>query len=237
MPIKFSIRWIPLLAVLVVMAIGVTAGQWQMRRAGEKEAIEQRIEHRSVMPALNLGSEPVSPQDIEYRKIIVAGEFLPQWTVYLDNRPLNGIAGFYVAMPMRIAGSDRHVLILRGWAPRDPADRFRVPDVATPQGPVEIEGIARQRTGRLLQLGDPPPLQPGSIVLNVDIDAFSQASGLKMQPVVIEQTSETRDRLLREWPQPSAGIEKHLGYAFQWYGLAATALIFYLVTGLRRGSK
>jgi surfeit locus 1 family protein len=237
MPIKFSLRVIPLLAVLVVMAIGITAGQWQMRRAAEKEAIEQRIEHRSSMPLLKLGAEPATPEAVEYRKIIVHGEFLPQWTVYLDNRPLNGVAGFYVAMPMRITGSDTHVLVLRGWAPRDPADRFRVPEVDTPAGPMEIVGIARQRTGRLLQLGDPPPIRPGSILLNVDIDAYAQATGLKMQPVIIEQTSDTQDHLLREWPRPTAGIEKHLGYAFQWYGLAATALIFYLVTGFRRGSK
>ncbi len=208
-----------------------------MRRADEKEAIAQRIEQRSTMPAMKLDSASVSPQELEYRKILVAGEFLPQWTIYLDNRPHNGVAGFYVVMPMRIAESDRHVLVVRGWAPRDPADRFRVPAVENSDGAVEIEGVARQRTGQLLQLGDPPPLQPGSIVLNVDIEAFAKASGLTLLPIVIEQTSDTGDRLVRDWPQPSAGIEKHLGYAFQWYGLAATALIFYLVTGFRRASK
>src|SRR5690606_30103296 len=236
MPIKFRNRWIPLIAVLIVMAIGISAGQWQMRRAAEKEAIAQRIEERLAMPAMKIGAATVSPQEVEYRKILVAGEFLPQWTIYLDNRPHNGVAGFYVAMPMRIAGSDHHVLVLRGWAPRDPADRFRVPAVETPDGLVEVEGVARQRTGQLLQLGEPPPLEPGSIVLNLDVEAFAHASGLAMQPIVIEQTSDAPDRLLRDWPQPSAGVEKHLGYAFQWYGLAATALIFYLVTGFRRAS-
>ncbi len=219
------------------MAIGISAGQWQMRRASEKEGIAERIEKRAALPALKLGTDTVSPEEVEYRKILVAGEFLPQWTIYLDNRPHNGVAGFYVVMPMRIAGSDQHVLVLRGWAPRDPADRFHVPEVTTVAGPVEIAGVARQRTGQLLQLGDPPPLQPQAIVLNVDIEAFAQASGLKLMPIVIEQTSDTPDRLLRDWPQPSVGIEKHLGYAFQWYGLAATALIFYLVTGFRRARK
>jgi replication factor C small subunit len=32
-------------------------------------------------------------------------------------------------------------------------------------------------------------------------------------------------------------IDKHHGYAFQWYALAMAALIFYLVTGFRSGSK
>ena len=219
------------------MAIGISAGQWQMRRAAQKEAIEQRMTERAVAPAVALTEEPVAPQEAEYRKIIVAGEFMPQWTVYLDNRPHNGVAGLYVVMPMRIAGSDMHVLVMRGWTPRDPADRFRIPDIATPAGSVQIEGIARQKAGQLLQLGEAPPLQPGAIVQNVEIDAYAKASGLKLQPFLIEQTSDTGDALVRDWPRPSVGIDKHLGYAFQWYGLAATALIFYLVTGFRRASK
>jgi len=32
-------------------------------------------------------------------------------------------------------------------------------------------------------------------------------------------------------------VEKHRGYAFQWYALAAMAFIFFVVTGIRRGKK
>ena len=34
------------------------------------------------------------------------------------------------------------------------------------------------------------------------------------------------DGLVREWPDPGSGVDKHLGYAFQWYALAV------LVAGL-----
>jgi surfeit locus 1 family protein len=237
MPIKFRIRWVPLIAVLIVMAIGISAGQWQMRRAAEKEAIESRLTERAAAPPVELSAEPIAPQEIEYRKILVEGEFLPRWTIYLDNRPHNGVAGFYVATPMRIANSDMHVLVLRGWIARNPADRSRLPEIPTPEGEVQIQGVARQRTGQVLQLGEAPPIEPGAIVQNVDIDAYSKAAGLRLQPFVIEQTSEVSDGLARDWLQPSVGIDKHYGYAFQWYGLAATAFIFYLVTGFRRGSK
>jgi surfeit locus 1 family protein len=237
MPITFRIRWIPLIAVLIVMAIGISAGQWQMRRAAEKEAIESRLAERAAAPPVKLSAGSIAPGEIEYRKILVEGEFLPRWTVYLDNRPHNGVAGFYVATPMRIADSDMHVLVLRGWVARDPADRSRLPEIPTPEGKVQIQGVARQRTGQVLQLGEAPPIEPGAIVQNMDIDAYSKATGLRLQPFVIEQTSEVSDGLARDWPQPSVGIDKHYGYAFQWYGLAATAFIFYLVTGFRRGSK
>ncbi len=45
------------------------------------------------------------------------------------------------------------------------------------------------------------------------------------------------DGLVRDWSPPSSGADKHRGYAFQWYALAATAFLFFLVTGIRRGSK
>ena len=45
------------------------------------------------------------------------------------------------------------------------------------------------------------------------------------------------DSMARDWPPPEAGIDKHRGYAFQWYALAALALLFYVMTGFRRGSR
>jgi len=42
---------------------------------------------------------------------------------------------------------------------------------------------------------------------------------------------------VRDWPPPSLGVEKHRAYAFQWYALALMALLFFLVTGSRRGTS
>ena len=39
---------------------------------------------------------------------------------------------------------------------------------------------------------------------------------------------------MRAWEPPDFGIERHYGYAFQWFALAATLAIFYAVTQLRR---
>ena len=50
----------------------------------------------------------------------------------------------------------------------------------------------------------------------------------------IQQTSALDDGLVRDWPAPDLGIHKHYGYAFQWFALAATLLVFYLVTHVRK---
>lgn len=184
-----------------------------------------------------LGPEMRPVEDVEFRRVLVRGEFVNSWNVYLDNRPYKGAAGFYVLTPLKIAGSDLHVLIARGWVKRDAADRAKLPAIAAPAGIVDVEGIVRRDAGHVLQLGKAEPLRPGAIVQNADTLQFELAAGLKMQPFVIEQTNDAQDSLTRDWPRPSTGVEKHRGYAFQWYALAATALIFFVATGFRRGTK
>jgi cytochrome oxidase assembly protein ShyY1 len=239
MRIRFRFRWIPFIAAMLAVMLGLSLGQWQLRRADEKRAIEARLAAREKAAPVVLGGAPLAPREIdelEYRPVLVRGEFRADWPVYLDNRPHNGVAGFHVLMPLKIAGSDTHVLVARGWLPRNPADRTRIAPYATPRGQVEVQGVARRDAGHVMQLGSAAPLQPGVILQNVDTGALAQAGKFSMLPIVIEQTGDATnvaDGLVRDWQRPSSGVDKHLGYAFQWFALAATAFIFFMVTGFR----
>lgn len=237
MPIKFRFRWIPFVAMLVAVAVGIGLGQWQTGRADGKEAIERQLRERASGQPVRVGATPLAVDAVEYRPVKLRGEFVADWPVFLDNRPLHGKAGLYVLMPLKIAGSEMHVLVLRGWLPRDLRDRTAIARFPTPSGVVEIDGIARRHPGLLLDLGAGAALRPGAIVQNLDSAQFAKASGLATQPFVVEQGSDNGDGLVRDWPRPSSGIEKHRGYAFQWYALAATAFLFFVVTGFRRGSR
>jgi surfeit locus 1 family protein len=223
--------------MMVVVAIGVALGNWQLRRADEKRAIEARMATRQALPPFALGGAAASIDDLEYRRAIVHGEFDRDWPLYLDNRPLAGNAGFYVLMPFKISGTARHILIARGWIPVDIHNRNKLPILQTPIGQVDIEGTAIRNPGHILQLGQASAVKPGAIVQNISIDEFAAASQFDMQPFMLLQTSESKDGMLRDWPRPSVGIERHLGYAFQWYALALTAFLFFVVTGYRRGTN
>jgi cytochrome oxidase assembly protein ShyY1 len=239
MPIRFRFRLIPFVVTVLLVVLGIALAQWQTRRGDQKQVLESKLLQREADVAVQAGAAlPVQDVDqLEFRRMALRGEFIPGWPVYLDNRPLNGVAGFYVLMPFKLAASDSYVLVARGWLPRDPADRSKLPSYPTPGGMIEIEGLVRRDFGHVLQLGDAASLRPQAIVQNLAIDEFAAASKFKLQPFVIEQTSNTEDHLLRAWPRPSLGIEKHRGYAFQWYALAVMACIFFVVTGFRRGSE
>ena len=231
MRLRFRFRTIPLLATVVLVALGIALGNWQVRRAAEKTALQARLTQRAAMAPLALDGKPVDPAAIEYRHVIVTGEFVPNWPLFLDNRPLEGRSGFVLLMPFRIAESGAVVLVARGWLPRDPAH------VDTPAGRTSIEGVAVLHPARVMELGKAPPPTPGAIVQNVDAAAFAQASGLRTLPVLVEQTSPDGTAPIRTWPAPAVDVDRHKGYAFQWYALAAMAFLFFVITGFRSGPK
>ncbi|MCS0582599.1 SURF1 family protein [Massilia pinisoli] len=240
MRLRFRFRTIPFLAMLALVTLGVMLGNWQVRRAVEKTALQARLTQRAALPPLVLDGKPVDPVAVEYRRVAVTGEFVADWPLFLDNRPLAGRTGFILLMPFRIAGTGAVVLVERGWLPRDPAVHDRVPHVATPAGRTTIEGVAVLRPARVMELGTAPPLKPGAIVQNVDPAAFAHASGMAVLPVVIEQTSAdalAAGELVRDWPAPAIDVDRHKGYAFQWYALAAMAFLFFVMTGFRSGTK
>ena len=68
---------------------------------------------------------------------------------------------------------------------------------------------------------------------------MARASGLRLAPFLVQQTGPqvAGDPIVRDWPAPDNGIDKHRGYAVQWYALAAMAALFFVITGFRSGRK
>ncbi|MCL4185281.1 MAG: SURF1 family protein [Burkholderiaceae bacterium] len=239
---------VPTLAALALVIATVSLGNWQMRRADEKRALHAQREAADHDAPVQLSGGDIDPATLIGRRVVARGQFVPRWTVFVDNRTHKGIAGFHVLSPLRITGSDRHVLVLRGWIARDPHDRARLPALHTPSGEVEVEGRAEHDLERVLELGSTAPPGPQDrLWQNADVAAFARWSGLAMQPLLLRQTSAPRvgqagrdDGLVREWPDPGSGVDKHLGYAFQWYALAVLAAglwVRFVVFGRRAGER
>lgn len=234
------------LAVLIAAAAGIAAtvslGNWQTRRAEQKLALQAQRDAAERAAPVEVSARDLDalPRRVPVR-VKLRGRFLHEHTVWLDNRMMDARAGFLVLTPLQIEGADRAILIMRGFAPRDPADRQRLPAIGAPAGDVEIEGLAIAEPPRLLELGAAPPPGPlPAIWQNLDYATFEQASGRRVARMVVQQTSDTADGLVRHWPRPSAGVEKHRGYAFQWYALAALVAVLaavILVRGRPRPKK
>ena len=156
------------------------------------------------------------------------GVFVPEHTVYLDNKVREHRAGYEVITPLKI--SQEHVLVNRGWIAAGPS-RDVLPQVRTPAGEIRVEGVALSRLPRVLNLEQSPS---GKRRQSLDIGEFAAQTGLRLQPRVIEQHSPADDGLSRDWPRAESGAEKSESYSLQWYSLAALAAVLAIVLSFRR---
>lgn len=232
---RFQLRLIPFIVTVLLCALGVSLAQWQTHRAEQKEALALLADQQRRLPPLVLTSPISKDIQLERRDVALQGEFINEWPMYLDNRPHNGVAGFYVLMPFRLKGSDLHVMIVRGWQARNPNNRLSLPPLRTPSGNLKVLGVARHQLDKVLQLGAPEPYAKAAIIQNFDLQEIQKQTKLRFADFFVEQTSAIDDELRRDWPQSIVGADKHRAYAFQWYALAIMAIIFFVVTGFRRG--
>lgn len=220
-------RLVVLLAAVAGIALTARLGLWQLSRAAEKESMQASLQARGSEPPLASTALARSPDEAasqHHRRITLQGRWIGGRTLFLDNRPMDGRAGFVVVTPLALEDGDA-VLVQRGWTPRDAADRTRVPEVASPEGVVRVEGRVAPPPSRLYELGGEGQ---GAIRQNLDLDAFARETGLRLRPLTVQQTDAdaVADGLLRHWPAPAFDVHKHYGYAFQWFALAT------LITGL-----
>lgn len=216
--------WLVLVAALVAGAITARLGVWQLDRAQQKIDLQAAIDAEGARPPLT-HAELAGPDQL-HRHVQLRGSWVPERTVWLDNRPMDGRAGFYVVTPLRLAGRSDAILVQRGWAPRDPVRRDHLPPLVTPPGEVEVVGRLAATPSRLYELGEGGG---GPIRQNLDPATFAVETGLPLLPLTVVQTAGADDGgLLRHWPAPELGLHKHYGYAFQWFALCALILALYV---------
>jgi surfeit locus 1 family protein len=160
-----------------------------------------------------------------HQHALLRGQWLADQTVYLDNRQMHAKVGFFAVTPLRLDGSDHVVLVQRGWVARNFEERDKVPAIQTPVGVVSIEGRMAPPPGKLFELGTP---STGAIRQNLDLQQISVQLRLPVVPFILVQTGQASEGLLRDWPAVTTGVEKHYGYALQWFGMAALMAVLYL---------
>ncbi|MDO8905118.1 SURF1 family protein [Hydrogenophaga sp.] len=214
-------------AALLTMAATGALGFWQLDRAGQKRDLQARIDERAQLPAWNAADvlNMDGPAAGLHRVVQLSGEWVPGTTLFLDNRQMAGRPGFFVVTALRLEGSAMAVLVQRGWVPRDFQERSRVPEVLTPDGIVAVQGWLAPPPGKLYELGE---AGTGPIRQNIDIEGVSQEWGVPLLALSVVQTGTATDALRRDWSVVTAGVQKHLGYAFQWFGLCALAGFLYV---------
>lgn len=235
--IRFEIRLIPTLAMLLCLALFVYLGFWQSGK-GDRLAQElaQRAQRSQQGPVMVTGLllDAQAAQDTPFT---VVGTYEAQHQIFLDNRQENDQPGVHVITPLKIEGSDTRILVNRGWVGWAQG-RGVLPVVATPLGRVQVTGLAAVPSTKAFFLMPDHPEAQSKLWSRIDLPRFETLIGHPLQPVVLQQTAgDAPDTLVRHWPPPQDRVGMHRGYAFQWFGMAAALLLFYGFAIARKGDR
>jgi len=239
-------RIVATVSALLVVAIACAAGIWQLNRADSKIALAVNLLARQQMPILSANAGPLTLVDASERRMIARGQYIPQAAIWLDNRPRptppagsnTSQSGFYLLMPLQLEGRDEILWVNRGWAPRNSENRETLPPVKTQSHVVTIEGIVFAHPGKVYALGGGQAVIDAGkprIEQNFDLLAEGRLRGWVQSPFILREVDTSiEDGLLREWAPLTSGVDRHYAYAFQWFALAVSGFLFWLITGLRQ---
>ncbi|MGK7311594.1 MAG: SURF1 family protein [Candidatus Longimicrobiales bacterium M2_2A_002] len=249
--------------VLIVAAVCVRLGLWQLDRRAERTARNDIIAERMAMPPVALTSAPRDTGGLAYRRARVVGRADGDRALILAGRSRNGAPGVNVLSPVRLRTGA--VLVNRGWLPAPDAATVDL-DAVRLHGPVAVEGVLLPFPD-VDRASEPEPFRV--TWFRFDGDAIRAQYPYPVAPLYLAATAVVEPATVGSGPGPAraptdpdgaaAGPRggpsaaapaapippgapeldpgPHLSYAVQWFSFAAIALIGWLVLLVQRARR
>ena len=243
---SFAPGLVPTLVTAVLLPLLIGLGMWQLGRAEEKRSIEQTVARRIEAPPLEIDAgrwksihRNADLSELAYRRVTMSGRFEGARQYLLDNRTRNGVAGFQVLTAFIPGGAAGGVLVNRGWIPLGER-RDRSPALPVPSTVLRVSGAfdAPRMPPPLLGASGYEQRQWPKIVQRVELEPMARQLGISLLPQVVLLDPNAAAGFVREWkPYYGISVQRHQAYAFQWFALATTLALIYIVVNLHRSDR
>ncbi len=224
----FSRKWIfTTILALLAMAVLARLGVWQLDRLEQRRAFNARVLAQTSQPVLDLNAErvPADITEMEFRQVTVRGEYDHTYEVALRNQIWQDRPGVHLITPMKIEGSDKIVLVDRGWIPLEDLSPDAWTNYQEP-GVVAVSGVIRasQDSPDFGARVDPTPM-PGETLAAWHFANVERIAGQMPYDLLLIYIQQAPDSTWTEMPYRSAPDlvlteGPHLGYAVQWFSFA-----------------
>jgi surfeit locus 1 family protein len=232
--VSFTPRPFTTLLTLALLVMLISLGRWQLQRADEKRAL-----YRSFAAGTDAGRaiDSRTPPLPRYQHVEASGHYDDSRQVLIDNMFDAEKVGYYVITPFALDGGG-WLLVNRGWVPLGKArsDRPAIPVAADSR---LLRGRADHLPAAGIQMGQRPQLRPPFPVVagfpNHDelAQLLQETQWTPATEVVLLDPAEP-DGYARHWAPPGFPPIRHIGYAVQWFALAAALLVIYLIMNIKR---
>ena len=215
--------FIPASLIIATLVLLISLGFWQLDRADEKRAIEDQIASANSGDVEFVTSVEFL-KDKEYYHVRLQGSYIGDKQFIYDNQIVDQISGYYVLTPFILKGASKAILINRGFIPwSGRRDKLADIDIAEKLTEVKVQiskPVKRMELEASELTGDFPVL-----IQALDLDEMSTIAALDFASVIGLLSPESDNGFVRQWEPYTGSIERHIGYAIQWF-LMALVLAF-----------
>jgi len=215
--------FIPASLIFATLVLLISLGFWQLDRADEKRAIEGQIASANSGDVEFVTSVEFL-KDKEYYHVRLQGSYIGDKQFIYDNQIVDQISGYYVLTPFVLRGASKAILINRGFIPwSGRRDKLANVDIGEKLTEVKVQisiPVKRMELKVSETIGDFPVL-----IQALDLDEMSAIASLDFVSVIGLLSPESENGFVRQWEPYTGSIERHIGYAVQWF-LMALVLAF-----------
>ncbi len=202
----------------------IQLGLWQWHKAEQKQAITQAVtqSNHALSPQWKDLANHESLQALHLQTVTFSGHYLPAYSFLLDNQVHQGQAGFHVITPFLI--DDRHLIwVNRGWVAGF-AEHNKTPQIDTPTQTLQLTGLFWVPKKTAFRL-DQPADRWQAVQSVVDFNYLKTYVPYRFPAAIVKLDPQQAHGYVRAWDVPVGQVEKHLSYAYQWFGFALASLL------------
>ncbi len=229
-----SIIVIPAILILTTVWLLASLGFWQLDRADEKRELKRNIETAARLPAV-LITDPKTLAQKNHRSVLLRGRYDSTKQFIYDNQIKAGVSGYYVLTPFVLNSQADAILVNRGFKPwkgrRDQPFAIKVSE-----SPATIKVNLIRPVERIKLKSSALSAKFPLLLQSLNIQKISDLSHYQIIPMIARLDPSAENGFVREW-RVKRTIDKHMGYAVQWFLMALTLFgigVFLLVRALRK---
>ncbi len=221
---SFTARRFLLGVLLLIAAVCVRLGFWQLSRLRERQTANRVAESARAAPPVSLDRvSQADVADLAQHRLTATGRYDSEHDIILGGVALDGVPGVHVVTPLLLSGQETAVLVDRGFVPAPDAVTVDTDSLREP-GRVRVEGIAVP-----IPTGGGKPLEHGGRTTwgRLDLVALREQLPYPILPLYLRQLPDSSlPAFPRRVPPPPLDEGPHLSYAVQWFLFAIMAVLF-----------
>ena len=231
-----SLRFIlPSILITATFVFLVSLGFWQLDRADEKRGIEASIKQANT-GSVELIKKEEGLQSKEYYEVRLQGKYLSDKQFIYDNQIVDQVSGYYVLTPYALEGQSKAILINRGFIPWN-GRRDKLADIVIGQETREIKVQISKSIKRMELKPSEVGIQFPVLIQSIDLQDMADRAKVDFSSVIGLLDASASNGFIRKWEPYTGSIEKHIGYAVQWFLMALVLAIIGIRIAIKQRKK